>query len=272
MSIKETLKGIKPVYIAGHAVKNVINRIRLSRLEKHGYITGLRGKKALFYFPFIRTDQIQQCIFYSQEYYENDYLDYLCDEWHGGIIGKVVKDGTILDIGSNIGNHSLYFLLERGARFSYCFEPAKETFDILKKNIELNHLENRTKIFNAGVGNGAGSACISLSREKNTAYTQITLQEEGDVKVVGVDELGIKDKISFVKIDVEGFELEVIKGMFNTLKRDKPMMMIEIWTRNLEEIHKIMDPMGYEFDLMEDRGYQADYVCFFKYNNTSSKL
>lgn len=265
MSIKETLKKIKPVYVAGHAIKKVINNIRLSRLEKNGYISGLKGKKALFYFPFIRTDQIQQCIFYGQKYYENDYLDYLCDEWHGGIIGKVVKDGTILDIGSNIGNHSLFFLLERGARFSYCFEPAKETFDILKKNMEINHLESRTKLFHAGVGAGSGKGCIAFSRKKNTAYTQIEMQDNGDLEIIGIDDLNIKRKINFIKVDVEGFELEVIKGMVNTLEKDRPMMMIEIWTRNLEEIHKIMDPTGYEFELIEDRGFQADYVCFPKY-------
>lgn len=262
MSIINTLKRIKPVYILGHSIRLLIYKIKMSYLARNGYICSLKGKKALFYFPFIKTDEIQQSIFFSQKYYENEYLDYLCDKWHDGIIGKSVKNGTILDVGSNIGNHSLYFLLERGASYAYCFEPAKETFDILKKNMEINHLENCTKIFNAGVGASSGTASISMSKEKNTAYTQLSLNEEGDVKVIAIDDIGIKEKINFIKVDVEGFELEVLKGMIKTLEKDKPTMMIEIWTKNLHEIHSIMDPMGYQFELMEDRGYQADYICY----------
>ena len=262
MSIKNILKKIKPVYVVVHAIKKYIREVRVNRLIKNGYISGLKGKKALFYFPFIKTDEIQRSIFYGQKYYENDYLDFLCDEWHDGVINDRIKNGTIIDIGSNIGNHSLYFLLERGAKYAYCFEPAKETFDILKKNMEINHLENSTKLFNVGVGANSGSACVSMSKEKNTAYTQISLNKEGDIKVIAIDDLGIKEKINFIKVDVEGFELEVLKGMIKTLEKDKPTMMIEIWTKNLHEIHSILDPMGYQFELMDDRDFQADYICY----------
>ena len=261
MTIKEILKNIKPLVAVVHFFKF---GWKIIILKRNGCIYKLKGKKAKFYFPFIDTDQIQQSIFLGQKYYENDYLDYLCDEWHGGVIANAIKGGTILDIGSNIGNHSLYFLLERGADFSYCFEPLKETFDILKKNMEINNLENRTKLFNAGVGSCSCKGTIAFSKEKNTAYTQVEMKNDGELEIVGIDELDIKRKINFIKLDVEGFELEVIKGMTKTLKRDKPMMMIEIWTRNLDEIHEIMDPLGYQFELIEDRGFQADYVCYVK--------
>lgn len=262
MSIKGVIKRIKPISSFIHILRRWINSYRLSRFENNGYICGLLGRKALFYMPYIKTDEIQKSIFTSWKYYENDYLDYLCDKWHGGIIREILKNATILDVGSNIGNHTLYFLLERGANAAYCFEPAKETFDILKKNMEINNLVDRTHLYNVGVGSSSGKACISLRRDKNTAYTQISLQDGGDVRVLSIDELGIKEKVGFIKIDVEGFELEVLKGMQELLKRDKPFMMVEIWTKNLNEIHCIMDPMGYQFELIEDRDYQADYICY----------
>ena len=250
-----------------HLVKHAKKGIQVIRLKRNGCISGLKGKKALFYLPFIATDDLQRSIFFSQKYYENDYLDYLCDSWHDGEIGRCVKDGIILDIGSNIGNHSLYFLLERGAKFAYCFEPAKETFEILKKNMEMNHLENCSMLYNVGVGRGSGSAYISMSKKRNTAYTQISLQEEGNVKIVSIDELGIKEKITFVKIDVEGFELEVLKGMQETLKRDKPLLMIEIWKKNLKEVYTLMDSLGYSIETMIDDGsYNGDYVCYISNN------
>ena len=260
MNIRKKLKKIKPLVKIVYAVMHIINSKRILSLEKRGYICRL--KKSLFFLPFIKTDEIQRCIFFGRRYYENDYLDYLSDKWRNGVIGDNLREGTFLDIGANIGNHSLYFLLECGAKFAYCFEPAKETFDILKKNMEINHLEYRTKLFNAGVGASSGNASISMSKEKNTAYTQITLNEEGDVQVISIDELEIKEKINFIKVDVEGFEVEVLKGMAKTLKRDKPIMMIEIWATNLNDVHAILDPLGYQFELMSDRISQADYVCY----------
>lgn len=264
MSIKKTLKRIKPIYSIIYLIRRRINAFRLARLEKNGYICGLLGRKARFYMPYINTDEIQKGIFTSWKYYENDYLDYLCDKWHGGVIRNILKEATILDIGSNIGNHTLYFLLESGANFAYCFEPAKDTFSILKKNIEINGLENRTQLYNCGVGSSSGKASISMSRDKNTAYTQLALQKEGDVSVVSIDELDIKETIGFVKIDVEGFELEVIKGMVDSLRKSKPYIMIEIWDKNYNDIVSIMAKLGYKFEVIEKRKTQGDYIFYVK--------
>lgn len=257
------LKKIKFVKEFYDLICEIRNSFMLSKLKRNGYICKLKGKKAFFYFPYIETDGIQNTIFYSQKYYENKYLDYLCDEWHGGIIGKVINHGTILDIGSNIGNHSIYFLLEREANFSYCFEPAKDTFMILNKNMEINQLNNRTKLYNAGVGRSSGKGSIAFSKEKDTAYTQVEMNENGDVKIVGIDELNIDKKITFVKVDVEGFELDVLYGMEETLKRDKPIMMIEIWKKNYNEVLTFMKSLGYTIEtIIDDGGHNGDYVCY----------
>lgn len=260
VSLKRYLKKIKPLVWLFYRTELEWN---ISKLKRSNYISGLKGKKALFYFPYLRTDEIQKCIYFGQKYYENDYLDFLCDKWHNGEISRVLKGTTLLDIGSNVGNHSLYFILEKGAEFAYIFEPAKDTFEILKKNIEINHLENHTKLYNVGVGSGKGKASIN-ERKKNTAYTQLSLSDEGDTDVISIDSLIIKEKIGFVKIDVEGFELEVIKGMKETLRRDKPIMMIEIWKKNLSEVTSILSSIGYTLEMMEDRISQGDYVCFVK--------
>ena len=132
-----------------------------SMLRKDDYIVKLEGINSLFYLPFIKTDEIQYDIYFSKDYYVRKSLDYVANVWHDGEIGKVIKSKSMLDIGSNIGNHTLYFLNECGAKFVYCFEPAIDTFEILKRNIEINHLENRTGLFNVGVGSkmGGGNYC-----------------------------------------------------------------------------------------------------------------
>lgn len=259
MKIKKILRKIGPLR---RFVVCIRVRWAESMLKKKGYIHKLKGKKAIFFLPYIKTDELQYAIYYNKSYYENDYLDFLCDKWHGGIIGKIIRGGTILDIGSNIGNHTLYFLLERGASFSHCFEPAKDTFAILEKNIEINKLQKYTKLYNVGVGKSRGNAFISKSKEKNTAYTEITLKEDGDIQVVSIDELDIKDKISFVKIDVEGFENDVLKGMIKTIERDSPFIMIEIWKRNYSEVESLFNSIGYKVELMLDDKLIGDYLCY----------
>lgn len=233
-----------------------------SRLKENDYIVQLEGINSLFYLPFIKTDEIQYDIYFSKDYYVRKSLDYVAYVWHDGEIGKVVKSNAMLDIGSNIGNHTLYFLNECGAKFVYCFEPVIDTFEILKRNIEINHLEDRTNLFNVGVGSKMGGAIIASSKHNNTAYTKIAVSETGSIKVVSVDEMDISESIGFAKIDVEGFELEVIKGMQETLKRDKPIVLIEIWDENLDEINKIMLSQGYKVHVLEKRRTQGDYIYY----------
>lgn len=231
-------------------------------MKQNGYVFCFEGIKSLFYLPYIRTDGIQIYMYGTKNYYERKLLDYLSIQWNNGIIGESIKKEVILDIGSNIGNHTLYFLNECDAKYSYCFEPAKDTFLILKRNMEVNHLEKRTTLYNMGVGSSMGSANISSQRHKDTAYTKISMAAKGDINVVSIDGLGIKDKIGLVKIDVEGFELEVIKGMQKTLENNKPYVMIEIWNNNLEELFSIFRSLGYQYQCIEERETQGDYLFY----------
>lgn len=233
-------------------------------MKRNGYVFCFEGIKSLFYLPYIRTDGIQIQIYGKKNYYEREMLDFIITQWNNGIIRKSIKEEAILDIGSNIGNHTLYFLIEHDAKFSYCFEPAKDTFQILKRNIEVNHLEKRTALYNSGVGSTMGSANISSQRNRNTAYTKISMNENGVVRVVSIDGLGIKEKIGFVKIDVEGFELEVIRGMQKTLQENKPYVMVEIWNDNYNEIIMMMENMGYQYQCLGKRNNQGDYLFYQK--------
>ena len=232
------------------------------KIRKNDYVVQLPNIHSLFYLPFIKTDEIQYDIYFSKDYYVRKSLDFIANQWHNGLIREVVRSKTMLDIGSNIGNHTLYFINECGARFVYCFEPASDTFRILKRNIKVNHLENKTILFNVGVGCKSGEAIIASSKDKNTAYTKIAVSEEGNIKVVSIDELSLAETVGFVKIDVEGFELEVIKGMQGTLKKDKPIVMIEIWNDNFEEINRIMHSLGYKVDILEQHKHQGDYLYY----------
>lgn len=212
----------------------------------------IRGKKmrkglakSVFYIPYYRTDYIQSVIRRSKDYFERTNLDYVCKSWKQGSIGKAIQENVVLDIGANIGNHTLYYANEIGTRTIHCFEPIADTFRILKRNIELNKLSNRVHLHNIAVGRSNGHAEIKEYDKKNIGGTSVKESNTGSIKLMTIDSLDIKDKIGFVKIDVEGFELEVLYGMKETLKRDKPYIACEIRNHNLDEATTFLQEFGY---------------------------
>lgn len=222
------------------------------RLRKNGYIFKPVGIRSIFYLPYIKTDIIQKSIYKYKNYFEFYSLDYICKKWMGGAISNEIRDKIILDIGTNIGNHTLYFLNECEAKFVYCFEPATETFEMLRKNISINHLESRTKLIKAGVGSISGKGSVSAQKTKNTGFTQIVSSENGNIEMIAIDETNINDKIGLIKIDIEGYEVEALKGMIETIRRNKPYLMIEVDVDNYVEVCALLGELGYDHEALNE--------------------
>lgn len=133
-----------------------------------------------------------------------------------GFLLHVLKHGdTFFDIGANIGS---YTLLASGIckANSVAFEPVASTFDILAQNIALNQLQDKVILKNAAAGAREGN--ILFSTGEDTTNHVIADDEPGDpesitVPVLTVDALAVNQPPLLVKIDVEGFETEVLKGM-----------------------------------------------------------
>ena len=87
---------------------------------------------SIFYLPNYPKDVIQRLIVDGNQYWDLHTL-YKLDEY-------MPEDAVVCDIGANVGSHSLYWAVERGAKKVYAFEPIKETFEILKKNIKISIL------------------------------------------------------------------------------------------------------------------------------------
>lgn len=212
-------------------------------MKKHGYIIKIKNSSIKFYLPYYNKDSIQKHIIQTRNFYELDFLNHICTI-KNGIVSKAIHDGLVLDIGANIGNHTIFFLTKK-ARKIISFEPVKDTFDILKKNIEINNFQNKVNLFNVGVGQTTGKAILKYYNSKNIGMSQLCSDQNGDIPIISIDELNIDEKINFIKIDVEGFEADVIKGMTETLKRNKPLVMIEIRDYLFAEIDNILQSIGY---------------------------
>jgi FkbM family methyltransferase len=140
---------------------------------------------------------------------------------------------NVFDVGANIGLMSLFAsrLLPLGTVFA--FEPVYETFQRLVFNIDLNAAKN-VKVFNFALGSEAAYRAIYVNSSHlgMSSFLQCENPAESsqNVKIMTIDSI-IEDKLSkvdFIKIDVEGWELEVLKGASQLLgKEDAPALMFE---------------------------------------------
>ena len=179
-------------------------------------------------------------IIQSQDFYERDMLE----KW---FLGDKIK--VVYDIGANIGNHTLYFGMVASQAQIFSFEPIPENFTILTKNISSNALEKRVQAFQLALGEKSGSVHMNIVQDNNLGSAKIISNDETSylytAKMAAVDDLKLPPP-DFVKIDVEGFELSVLKGMVNTLKNlDNAIIWIEVSDENIEKVYEFMAMLGF---------------------------
>ena len=167
---------------------------------------------------------------------------------------KVSDFSHTIDIGGNIGNHSFYFTNICGAKKITAFEPIKSNANLFKinnplaklYNVALSDFEGSCDMFNPNPWNEGTYKMGSSSNFKT--YPQI------EVKIF--DNFNLKD-ISFVKIDVEGEEVKVLKGMKNTLSSNLPQLCVEIHKHLGVNLHEVLEvlPKGYTHEYLGEDHY-----------------
>ncbi|MHA1302187.1 MAG: FkbM family methyltransferase [Candidatus Heimdallarchaeaceae archaeon] len=148
-------------------------------------------------------------------------------------IKKILRpDWTVIDIGSNLGYYAL--LEAKICRFVYAIEPIGESVEALKESIKLNGYKN-IKVYRLAISDKDGYAEIRTSRRSNWATmvdeskTQESYREKFNrfksvtqkIDTMTLDSFvefeGI-EKIDFIRMDVEGYEVEIVKGIDKTFK------------------------------------------------------
>lgn len=143
----------------------------------------------------------------------------------------VTEEGTFIDVGAFIGTYSI--ILSKNCKEVFAFEPLKNNFDCLSIGISINNRFNiRTN--NVALGSKDGTAILySLSSSGNDSTLlserpNSTIIKEDRVVMKTLDSYDIK-KVDFIKICVEGYELEVLKGASLTLLDNNfPPIMFEV--------------------------------------------
>lgn len=184
-------------------------------------------------------------------YFEGDELDVLF-EYLSPLV-DIFKKGIAIDIGANIGNHSVFF----ASRFRgvHAYEPNPRTYCLLKFNTDS--LAN-VECHQIGLGDVKGS--FDLQQDSvNPGLASIKYNSDSPAKIFEIqvktlDELKIPEKedLCFIKIDVEGFEENVIKGGEQTLRSLQPIVVFEQHQREFTSERttpaiKRLKNLGYSF-------------------------
>lgn len=181
------------------------------------------------------------------------------------LIREQLKPGEVaFDIGANIGYVSLVMAMLVGERgHIYAVEPDSTNFKVLTKNVALNKYESRFTLERLGISDMVGNLTFHRSKRSNLgSFEKIHKDCPGteDTPVVTLDEyLKDKDELpTFYKMDVEGHEVKVIRGMRETAKRSLS------GTKVLIEVHpQFFGPdLHFEPELraMVDIGFRFKYV------------
>ena len=129
-----------------------------------------------------------------------------------------LRDSDIfVDIGANVGSYTLLAASEIGSK-TISIEPVPKTFEILEANISINKIQSKVDAFNVGLGSEKGQLKFTKSLDTMNHVVVGESKNTIDVSIVTFDNLIKIQQPTFIKIDVEGFETEVLKGMANALK------------------------------------------------------
>lgn len=245
LRIKVALRGKRssPCLFA-NAIHSVLNRLQMERypiLSCGGALKGFR----------MRVDwQLHRSFAYGT--WEPEVVE--------AVQRHVTPGMTVLDVGAQTGFYSLLLSKLVGPKGKViAFEPLPANFRLLEENVRLNSLENVT-LRNRAVAEVSGEMKFEFPHHEPTLIGGPVLEGDSrDFFAVEVDSLddflgegGLP--VHFIKIDVEGAEVEVLRGARRMLRAAHPYMMIELHNVHLHSRYHPALP------LLEQFGYQIEWL------------
>ena len=166
------------------------------------------------------------------------------------LISNLVKSTqNSIDIGANLGLFT--FFMSRASKHVFAFEPNPYPLENLKGLVDSN-----VTVLPIALGNNDGPVEIKIPHHRkgwSSNGASLASKEINDGKIINIqcrklDSLNIEN-IGLIKIDVEGFEIEVIRGAKETILKNKPVMIIEneiVHTKDTNELFTTMNEFGYD--------------------------
>jgi FkbM family methyltransferase len=163
----------------------------------------------------------------------------------------ITPDRLTIDVGGNSG-YQTYFHAQHNNVVTY--EPVPELFEVLQSN--LKGIDNVTLINKAVTNNNKDvKLFVDINRLSMTSQAPLVESETITVPGVALDNEN-HTNVGFIKVDVEGYELDVLQGATKLIERDRPTMMVEVYQPWCDKIGFSSETI---FEFFVDRDYRILY-------------
>lgn len=155
-----------------------------------------------------------------------------------------------IDVGGNTGYHCFY--MAQHCKRVVTYEPVPRLFQILRENMTLKGMANKVGFRNKAVGNRVEEVVfhVDMRRLSNTSQVPLVESQKAVFPMTKLDIENHQD-VGFIKIDVEGFEYDVLLGAQKLIERDRPKCMVEIYKPYCQV------PIQRPFEWF----FERDYLC-----------
>ncbi|HWE45781.1 MAG TPA: FkbM family methyltransferase [Caulobacteraceae bacterium] len=176
-----------------------------------------------------------------------------------GLVARLPPEAIVVDAGANAGLVSVPIaqLLAPKAGRVLAFEVQRMMYYALCGTVALNGLENLF-VYHLGLGDSLREAAIAPPDYGVLQdFGTFSLLEQGganpseQVSIVTIDSLELP-RLDFLKIDVEGMDIEVLRGGANTIRTHRPWCWVEYWKVGAPQVKGAFNAEGYEFFVMDD--------------------
>ncbi len=194
------------------------------------------------------------------------------------ILGRLIPPSAVVaDIGANVGVYTHAFSLAVGGKGKvYAFEPVAHNFAILSALVRRTGLNNVIPI-NAAVGSKPAEIEMLIPDMSGfTGYYWAHVATPGEagrrerVRVVKLDDLQREktlDRLTFIKCDVEGFELDVFKGALEILRNQKPGCLIEVSKATSDAVFQLFKENGYRAFVLDGKLVETTHYRDREFSN-----
>jgi FkbM family methyltransferase len=193
--------------------------------------------------------------------------NYRWEEHQHHIIDKYLDNNSIaIEAGSHIG--TIAVKLAKTCGFTYCFEPIINTYNLLEFNMNKNCIPKKFKLFNKGLGASIKNEKISwISNEGpggigvTNNFLEPTIQRDKieTIEIITIDSLNL-DRLDYIKIDVEGYEEHVINGAIDTIKKYKPIIVLECYETFVPLKPASLEFVKDKYNLLINIGYEVQNI------------
>ncbi|WP_165164218.1 FkbM family methyltransferase [Corynebacterium qintianiae] len=211
-------------------------------------------------FTGLEDEYIFRTISSGQTFYELDLLEAMADRLQN-------RDGIIVDVGANLGNHTVFFgaMMHRDV---IAVEPEPLNATLLEENCKLNQITEQVTILRGAAWDDLNRITLNQKTEGNRGTFTADPSDYGILAFPLDQKLADRD-VAAIKIDVEGHEIRVIRGALETIERCKPIISVEAHDAGRRRaLAGILEPLGYVLGTI--KGSSDNYIWVSNADNLTA--